>query len=69
MSQMYAEFCCGWMGYSFDELIETITPAIAKNTNMREAVTLRQGLSITLGHLATGFGFDNLIVRRSLMFV
>jgi len=60
---------CGWMGQSFDELIETITRAIAKNTNMRIAVTLRQGFYITLGHLATGFGFEDLIVPRSLMLV
>jgi len=27
-------FFCGWMVQSFDELIETISPTIAKNTNM-----------------------------------
>ena len=46
---------------SFDELI---TPAVAKSTNMREAATLRQGLSITLGHLTTGCGFEDLIISN-----
>jgi len=62
MGQNSAEFFCGWMVQSFDELIETFTPEIAKNTNMREAITLPQGLSITLCHLAAGFGFEDLIV-------
>jgi hypothetical protein len=53
------------MVQSLDELIETITPAFAKNGNMREAVTLCQGLSITPGHLANEFGFEDLIVPRS----
>jgi hypothetical protein len=61
---MSVEFFCGWMVQSFDELIYSITPAIAKNTNMRETVSLCQSLSITLGHLATGFGFEDLIVPR-----
>jgi len=56
------------MGLSFDELIETITPAIGKNSNMREAVTLPQGSSITLGHLATEFGFEDLVIPIFLMF-
>jgi len=69
MSQMFAEFFYGWMSQSFDEPIETITLAIAESTNMREAVTLRQSLSITLSHLTAGFGFEDLIVPRCLMFV
>jgi hypothetical protein len=62
MGQNSAEFVCGWMVQSFDVLIQNFPPEIAKYTNMREAITLPQGLSITLYHLAAGFGFEDLIV-------
>jgi hypothetical protein len=55
------DFFFGWIVQTFADLIETITPAIAKNTNARAAVSLREGLSITRGHLATGFGFADFI--------
>jgi hypothetical protein len=50
------------MVQSFDDLIKTIIPKFAtkKKGNMREAVTGRQSLSITLGHLATEFAFVRL---------
>ncbi|KAG5869550.1 hypothetical protein JTB14_037167 [Gonioctena quinquepunctata] len=48
-------------GTSYDELLEMVTPIIQKtNTNMRDAISPSQRLSITLRYLATGNTFEDL---------
>jgi hypothetical protein len=52
---------------SFDELLKIVTLTIAKrNTNMREAITPSQRLSITLCYLATGNTFEDLKFRSAI---
>jgi hypothetical protein len=48
-------------GPSFDELLKLVTPVYSKrNTNMKEAITPSQHLSIMLCYLATGNTFEYL---------
>ncbi|KAG5877868.1 hypothetical protein JTB14_031384 [Gonioctena quinquepunctata] len=48
-------------GTSYDELLKMVTPIIQKtNTNMRDAISPSQRLSITLQYLATGNTFEDL---------
>ena len=58
---MIINFFFQLVGPTYDELFKTVTPAITKrNTNIQEANTPNQHLSITLCYLVTGNTFEDL---------